>query len=434
MRESSQTIPESSDENEPVFIDPDLEFIQTLRKRGVDTYKKCMQCGTCSATCEISPDFEPFPRKEMSWASWGMKERLMADPDVWLCYHCNDCSTQCPRGANPGDTLAVIRQESIQHWAFPRFLARWVNEPQSILLLLGIPTALLLLALALKVPIEEALGIIPRMGDRIVYPYSSVFPHWLLISFFLFFSFLSLGLGMIGIGRFWRAMKKAFPPDRYAAPGKGLFQSTLVTLKNIFTHDDFAKCNKSFSRTWSHMSVFFGFTALSLVALWIITGRINPFMQGDFVYPFSFLSPWKILANVGGIALLVGIGLMIVDRFKIKEETSIGNYFDWMLIATILLIVITGYATEALHYYRLEPHRHLAYFVHLVLVLGLILYLPYSKLAHMFFRTTALIYAEYSGRKAELSKTEIAIQENAEQNTDQSTTEPQAAAAKAANS
>jgi len=54
--------------------------------------------------------------------------------------------------------------------------------------------------------------------------------------------------------------------------------------------------------------------------------------------------------------------------------------------------------TEILHYVRLEPHRHVAYFTHLVFICSLILYFPYSKFAHMIYRTVAMIFAEYSSR------------------------------------
>jgi quinone-modifying oxidoreductase subunit QmoC len=89
---------------------------------------------------------------------------------------------------------------------------------------------------------------------------------------------------------------------------------------------------------------------------------------------------------------------MIRDRLKESGQISLSTYADWALIGTLLAVVLTGFATEVLHYVRLEPHRHLAYFVHLVFVGALLLYAPFSKLAHVAYRVTALIGAERYGR------------------------------------
>ncbi len=124
-------------------------------------------------------------------------------------------------------------------------------------------------------------------------------------------------------------------------------------------------------------------------------------IRGEFIYPLGFLDPMKILANVAGLMVLAGLAFMAKDRLLGDRPGGRGSFFDWSLITMIALVVITGFLTEVLHYTRLEPHRQIAYFIHLTFVLALILYLPYSKLAHMIYRTTALVYAEYTGRMAE---------------------------------
>jgi quinone-modifying oxidoreductase, subunit QmoC len=397
-REGRRGAPPLPHEGKPIPVEPDLDFIRTISRQSGDTLKKCFQCGTCSATCELSPDRAPFPRKEMAWAVWGMKDRLLNDPDVWLCHHCNDCSVRCPRGAAPGDVLAAVRQEGVVHYAVPRFLAKWANEPQSVPLMLGIPTALLALALVLKDPIENILGMSRPTGDRIVFSYSHMFPHWLLNSFFMFFSLLAFSAVVVGVRRFWQAMEAGAARDGAVEPAKSLFASIAAVIVSIFSHEKFALCTKARSRFFSHFAVFFGFLALSLVAIWVVTARYNPLIQGDFVYPFGFWNPWKMLANLGGIALLGGLLWMAFERLRDGERLSVATFSTWALLGTLLIVVLTGFVSEVLHYLRLEPHRHIAYFVHLVFVFTLLIYLPYSKFAHIVYRTVAMVHAEYSGR------------------------------------
>ncbi|MBW1881185.1 MAG: quinone-interacting membrane-bound oxidoreductase complex subunit QmoC [Deltaproteobacteria bacterium] len=383
----------------PVRMEPDLQFIRTLGDEVGPTFKKCFQCGTCSTTCELSPEIDPFPRKEMAWAVWGQKDRLLADPDVWLCHQCNDCSTRCPRNARPGDVLAAIRREQILHYAFPRFVARWLRQPRFIPFLLAIPAVLLTAARLLRDPLGGALGFSRFTEDRISYSFSSEFPHWLINSFFGFFSLLVLIITIVGVWRFWQAMKTTVPPERLANPAKGLGASILSTLKTLWLHERFTKCGTTRSRYSSHMLVFYGFLALCVVTLWVITGKHNPLISHEFVYPFPFWSPWKALANLAGLAIATGCLLMIRDRLKQTREAVGSTYYDWAFILLLLFVVLTGFGTEVMHFARMEPHRHIMYFLHLVLIFALLMYLPYSKLAHVVYRLAALIFAERTGRE-----------------------------------
>ena len=76
----SPVAPAPPEDGEPVWVEPDLDFIRALRRQGGDSLKKCFQCGTCSSACGLSPDRGAFPRKEMAWATWGAKRRLLEDP------------------------------------------------------------------------------------------------------------------------------------------------------------------------------------------------------------------------------------------------------------------------------------------------------------------------------------------------------------------
>ncbi|UCH83757.1 MAG: quinone-interacting membrane-bound oxidoreductase complex subunit QmoC [Candidatus Latescibacterota bacterium] len=382
-----------------VRIEPDLNFIRELRRRSRDSYKKCIQCGTCSATCTISPDKDPFPRKEMAWAVWGMKDLLVRDPDIWLCYQCSDCSVRCPRGARPGDILAGVRQEAIRHFAAPRFLGKWVSSPRYLPILLGLPAVMLGLLLYFKNPIADALGIGNLMEGRIVYSYSSTFPHWMLNAFFFFFSMLAVVAVITGVVRLWRAMKFTVAQDGSFEPVKGIWASIGAALKSVVAHDYFSTCTAARSRYLAHVCFFFGFLALTMVTIWVITSGFNALTGKHFSYPFNFWNPWKMLANIGGAAVLFGCGLTIRDRLVDDKDIGHGSYGDWALVLGLFFVVVSGFATELLHYVRLEPHRHIVYFIHLIFVFALLIYLPYSKFAHIIYRATAMVFAEHTGRR-----------------------------------
>jgi quinone-modifying oxidoreductase subunit QmoC len=100
---------------------------------------------------------------------------------------------------------------------------------------------------------------------------------------------------------------------------------------------------------------------------------------------------------------------MIYDRLEFSDNAGESNYFDWIFIWTLFLVVVTGFVTEVMHFLRLEPHRHVAYFIHLVFVFTILIYLPYSKFAHVIYRTTAMVFAEHTGRSWGVSATAASV-------------------------
>lgn len=381
-----------------VVIKPDLEFTECLIQNGGQDLRKCYQCATCSVTCELSSDSSPFPRKEMIWAQWGLKERVLADPDVWLCHNCNDCSERCPRGAKPGDVLAAMRRMMVQEYSIPGFLTNWVNRPAFLPLMMLIPALLLAFALTVRDPLAEAFGFATHHGEGM--QYANLFPHWLLIGFFTFFLSVAVFLAVLGIFRFWCAMNSADIKAGRKPAGKSVTQCLWTTFRDILTHQRFGKCKSSASRKNAHLGAFYGFLALFLVSGWavILLYVINPLISNPLPYPFPFLDPAKIIANIGAVALIVGCLLAIKDRMGSGPSAGHSTDFDWMFLGILLLVGITGILVEALRYAQLETPGYIIYFVHLVLAFMLLIYLPYSKLAHLFYRTTAMVYAEYSGR------------------------------------
>ncbi len=378
------------------LVEPDLDFVRELKAAGGDTLKKCFQCATCSVVCELAPEQKPYPRKEMIYSQWGLKDRLVNNVDVWLCHYCNDCSTHCPRGARPGDTLRAIRALSFRHFAFPNFMGKIVGEAKYLPIMLAIPVLVLLLG------IKIAGGHIPSGPVE----YRDLFPLLLVDAIFIAVTFLAIGSIGFGIWNFLQgihanAVKEGYAEDKPLVMGDYV-KSLISVIPTILLHDKFKFCITNRDRYWSHILLFIGFVGLFIVTnvgfVGIYGGPLLGLDTNFLAPPYSFANPIKLFALLVGIGLLVGIILVITNQLKPKDAESTISYLDWSLIIAVLATVSTGFLTWLGRVGNLGTVAYGIYFLHLVSVFYIIAYLPYSKLAHLFYRTVAMGYAAYIDR------------------------------------
>lgn len=362
-------------------ITPDIEFIRELKAAGGDTLKKCYQCATCSVVCPISPEDKPFPRKEMVMAQWGLKDELFSSPDIWSCHNCNDCSKYCPRGARPGDVLGAMRQRFIKDFAIPRFMGNIVTEPRMTLFALAVPALLFLVILGLT-------GHLGIPEGRIVY--SKLFP--IIYIEVVFLSAVGLaGLSYIfSLKRFWDRLAEG--DDK--AYTKGFVPAFTETIGEFLKHAKFSKCETNADRKNGHFFVFYGFVGLFITTLWITFYYYVPKIPS----PIALSDPMKWFGNLSALSLLSGILIIIANRMKDKGVNSKNSSFDWTFVIMVLLVGVTGILTELIRLTKISVLAYPMYFIHLIFVFYIIVYFPYSKLAHMGYRTLALTYAKMRGR------------------------------------
>src|SRR5262247_3771092 len=122
----------------------DLEWKRQIIGLDAHDLSVCYQCGTCTAVCPVSTADNPFPRKEMVWVQWGMKEQALGNASIWLCHQCGTCNAYCPRDAKPSNVMAALRDDSIGHYAVPAFMGRALADPRYLPLLFGIPLVIFL--------------------------------------------------------------------------------------------------------------------------------------------------------------------------------------------------------------------------------------------------------------------------------------------------
>ncbi len=387
------------------LVEPDVNFVKQVIGLGGDTLKKCFQCATCSVACPISPDNKPFPRKEMMAASWGLKDRLVKNGDIWLCHQCGDCSTLCPRGARPGDVLSAVRSYAISEYALSKRIGAAVNDPKKLHILFGIPAALFAVLAFITVffgdtmsSIFHAIGLEWSHGGHDgVIAHADFISTWFVdlvfvpLAGWIFINFV-LGLKRFIADIHENALLEG-KTDKEDLNIKEMIQALIKVIPAILKHDKFSQCTENKERETSHMMVLYAF-----IGLFVVT---NIFFVVLYVFhipgPYSQLNPVKWLANISGIFLVIGSGLMIKSRLSKTDQTTV--YKDWYLLGLVLGLGVTGLLSEMTRMAGLAGVTYGVYLIHLVLVFNLFAFLPYSKLAHVVYRTVAMTYAEYRNRK-----------------------------------
>ncbi len=368
------------------MVEPDVAFIKKVRKSGGDALKNCYQCATCSVVCDLSPDEKPFPRKEMLWTQWGLKDKLVADPDVWLCHQCNDCSTHCPRGAKPGDVLAAIRAQAIEYFSFPNFMGKAVNSPKALPVLLLVPIVLML-----GILFYHTGGDFSFFNEGEV-EFAKFFPHNLLEPFFILGNIIIFAFATIGFLKFWKMMKVVAPPTSNTI---GIVPSFIATVKELITHEKFNKCTVNKPRATAHLLIIYGFAGAMVATAIVVLGTV---FFHFLPTPIDLPNPVKILGALSGVSMIIGGSMLVVRRSTAKDEVGAGGYFDTMFLYMVYFVAITGMLTYFSRLTGIPSLAYIVYFIHLVFVFFLLWYMPYSKFSHMIYRFLAIMYTKSAGR------------------------------------
>ncbi len=394
-------------------ISPDLGFVKDVIRSGGESLKKCYQCATCTVVCNVTPEDNPFPRKEMIQAQWGLKDELFGNPDIWLCHQCSDCSAYCPRGANPGEVLGAVRKMSIEKHSKPAFLARMVGDSRWLVPLIAVPVALFLMFLSMigNLPFSN----IPRIDGAISFRSMMPLVPFVDGTFILAFNFALIVLA-VGVLSYWKDL------SRNATPQGSLVGAIISTVLEILVHRKFDQCDVASGRKIAHMLVFFGFiglavtTSLSFLYEWglhrhlahlfvdgeavmIVTPEAMKAGEWEGVSAVPMSDPLKWIGNASALALAVGVVLLLINRVATAAKAGIGGYYDWLFLAVVTTVGATGILSQFTRMADMAGLAYSMYFLHLVSIFFLFAYAPYSKMAHMVYRTTAMVFANMSGRK-----------------------------------
>lgn len=446
--------------NDRIKIGADPDFVKHLKKYGDESLKKCYQCATCSVVCGLSPEEYAFPRKEMIQATWGMKEKLLSDPDVWLCHGCMDCSEQCPRNARPADLMGAVRSYVYRAFAVPKFLGKALAEPKYLpVMILVAMAAIFLLVMATNIivhdgdmnllairdgviteQVAEQEGIplteayfqskqaagaptfehFEKLGGTVSFEeYKALggkydraafidnygvlkyedFIHKLVIeAFFIPGNLLIFFLAALGLINYWKAMESSTPYKQK----KKFIPSVIAVLGDFLAHKKFDDCDGNSNRYYGHLYAFYGFLGTAIATGIVVVGELyhyNILKLLHLPYPMGLFHWVKIIGMVSGIFLFIGLLMFMIKRIRTEKEKGRSSYNDWLFLTVILLVAATGILSVFARLSGLPGFAYPVYFVHLSCVFFLLWYMPWSKFAHMIYRFLGLTFLKTRGRE-----------------------------------
>ncbi len=385
----------------------DTTLLKDLSKYGAFDVSACFNCGNCTAVCQHSDEGASFPRRLIRYGQLGMRDRLLASKEAWLCWNCRDCSDTCPRQARPSEYLEAVRRYTIAALD-PTGIGRLLYS--SVPFLIGF--SLLLSALFAGVLLSQS-GT-PSAGRLDLFgfiPFELIHDMGIAVMVLLGLTAVITTIRLVrrladstrttGEDGEERSSER-FPLDR------GL-SALVAVLEEMAVQRRFRVCEvdakgATVLRPWFvHYTIMWGFIGLGVATAF------------DFIFktPGSAVALWypsRLLGTVAGLSLVYGTTVTMVRWLQSSDRTRTRMLpSDWLFVGLLHLIGLTGFALEAMEY--LPGDTGLGYgvfLVHVVLAMDLLLLFPFTKFAHALYRPLAYgIYRFRTARTRDVAAAEM---------------------------
>lgn len=87
---------------------------------GGEAVARCIQCGTCAATCPVSHYMDYTPRKIIAMTRAGMGDDVLSCFTIWLCASCYACTVACPQRIPITEVMYALKRMAIHEGVYPR--------------------------------------------------------------------------------------------------------------------------------------------------------------------------------------------------------------------------------------------------------------------------------------------------------------------------
>jgi Fe-S oxidoreductase len=349
----------------------DSELYREVAKFGAKDMEICMQCGICTASCPLSSGSNTFPRKIYRYLQLGLKDKLLKSSEPWLCYYCGDCNTDCPRGAEPAETMMATRRWLTAQYDWTGLARRfYLSEAWEI----GA-----LIAVALGIIVLFFFGHGPIITDRVsVNSFAPVL--WIEIGDLAMAAILSTFL-LSNAFRMYRFIMSDIkvPFWLYVTEAKAF-------VIHFMTQKRWRECGQDRSRWLKHFILVTGY----LTMMMLVIVFIRWFQVDDSSWHFTSIFGYY----ATGVLLAVTVEMFRSRRTKEESIHRYSEFSDWLFLILLFFTALTGIIMHAFRLAGWPMGTYVMYVIHLaVAVPMLIIEVPFGKWSHLMYRPLAIFLA-----------------------------------------
>lgn len=390
-------------------VDPNL--MKDLKAFGLKDANKCFQCGNCTAVCGLASPENSFPRRFMKYVQMGQTEKILKSPEPWLCYYCGDCSDRCPRGADPGETMMVMRRYLTSKYDWTGFARKFYTSHTFEFVAVAIMAILIGLALVI---FHGANPDMEHARLNTVWPAPAIEIADMVMATILTILLLS---------NTWRLVWFQMGMLLFKIPLRIYIRQGWQLVVHFLTQRKFGECTDKMQ--WLvHLLIMTGYCTVFLLVAVFLAGGVHVIglswdqiaFQTDVIQPIWH--PMRLFGYYATFALFYGATYALIGRIrKSKAPYKNSHATDWMFLILLELTTLTGILVHLFRIADWPMPTYVIYVIHLMIAVPmLVLEVPFAKWAHLAFRPVVAFlvsvkqeYAREAARGAVPSKGEATV-------------------------
>ncbi len=336
------------------------QFAKELAKYGEKDFSACFNCGNCTAICSLSTTESSFPREMVRFTSLGLEDELKASLKPWQCYYCGECSSNCPRQAEPGELMMSLRR-----WLTAKYdwtgLSGLLYKSMPITISAFVLTFIAVLVFAFNQAFNlESMMHAGHMFERIAI--ASVGIVILLPNIIRMWNFTILKPGV-------------------KAPISKYLKSLGELFIHMFTQKRALGCDDNQLRWFEHFILVIAYLSLLFTTVfldWFGTESV-------FVHVFGYV--------LSAIIAIVTVDFVSARIKKSKQVSKHSQPSDWFFVIWLLLMGLTALLVKIFQDFDILESNKWMYIIHFtVLVQWALIIVPFGKWTHFLYRSFAMYF------------------------------------------